>query len=137
MEDFWRDYEQKIGEKVLARSLGRYTSGWAEFDSNGWKNIWGLIIASESGLRFHHFPQQHWMDMFSRKREESKEKIFSIPREQIISAELFKEPNWFIRMFSTPAPRLLVKYRDENGEEKKLFLEADLIHGDLAGSLSC
>jgi len=136
MEDFWREYEEKIGEKVLARCLGRYISGWEEFDSQNWRNLWGLIITSESGFRFHHFPQQHWMDTFSRKREAPQEKIFFIPREQILKAELFKEPNWFKRLFSSPAPRLIINYRDENGE-KKMFLEADLIHGDLIESLSC
>jgi hypothetical protein len=137
MEDFWLDYEEKIGEKVLARCLGRYLSGWAEFDNNGWANIWGLIIATEKSFRFHHFPQHHWADMLSRKRETPKEKIFSFSKEKIISAELFREPNWFLRLFKSPAPRLIVKYRDENDEEKNMFLEADLIHGDLVQALSC
>jgi len=136
MEDFWREYEEKIGEKVLARCLGRYVSGWAEFDSKNWKNVWGLIIASESGFRFHHYPQQHWMDMFQRSRQAPKEKIFLILKEQIISAELIKEPNWFLRLFKSPAPQLIVIYRDDEGEEKKLLLEADLIHGDLIESLN-
>jgi hypothetical protein len=135
-DTFWQEYEEKIGEKVQARSLGKYLSGWEEFDSNNWTNLWGLIIASESGLRFHHFPQQHWLDTFSRNRETQKEKIFLLPREKIVSVQLIKEPNWFLRLFKSPAPQLIVIYRDDEGEEKKLLLEADLIHGDLIESLN-
>jgi hypothetical protein len=136
VEVFWQEYEEQIGEKVLARSLGRYISGWEEFESKGVTNLWGLIIATQSSLRFHHFPQHHWMDTFSRKREKQTEKIFSIPRERIISAQLIREANWLKRMFKSPAPDFIVMYRTESEEEKKLVFEADLIHGDLVESLS-
>jgi hypothetical protein len=136
VDTFWQEYEEKIGEKVLARSLGKYISGWDEFDSNRWINLWGLIIVTGGGLRFHHFPQHHWMDTFSRNRGTPKEKLFFLPREKIISAKLIKETNWFLRLFKSPAPQFIVNYRDESEEEKKLFLEADLIHGDLVEALS-
>ena len=132
---FWQEYEEQLGEKILARSRGRYISGWEEFDSKRWTDIWGLIIVSGSGLRFHHFPQTHWADMLSRNRERPKEKIFDIPREKIAKAEIKKETNWLKRIFKSPSPRFTVNYRDNSGEEKRLIMEADLIQGDLAGSL--
>ena len=135
-DDFWQDYEEKIGEKVLARGLGKYVSGWEEFDSQGWINIWGLIIASAGGFRFHHFRQYHWMDTFSRSREPSKEKNFIVSREQIISAQLIKESNWLKKLFGSPSPKLIVNYRDNAATEKRLCFEADLIHGDLVESLN-
>ena len=135
-EIFWKEYEETIGEKVLARSLGRYLSGFEEFDAKGWTNIWGLIIASDGGLRFHNFPQNHWMDMLNRNTKPAKEKIFMIPRDRLISAELVKEPNWFLRLFKSPSPQLIVNYRDESGAEKKLLMEADLIHGELLENLN-
>ena len=135
-DTFWKEYEENIGEKVLARSLGKYITGWEEFDAKGWSNIWGLIIVTESGLRFHNFPQHHWMDMLNRNREPSKERIFSIQRERLISAELVKEANWFLRLFKSPSPQLIVSYKDELGGEKKLFMEADLMHGDLLETLN-
>ena len=135
-DTFWQEYEEQIGEKVLARGLGRYISGWEEFDSKKLTNLWGLIIATQSGFRFHHFPQNHWMDTFSRNREKPTEKIFSIPKDRIISAQLIKETNWLKKIFSSPAPPLIIDYRDESGGEKKLILEADIVHGDLTGSLS-
>ena len=135
VDDFWQEYEKQIGEKVLARSLGRYISGWDEFDSNSLTNLWGLIIVTKTSFRFHHFPQQHWMDMFNRNRETAKEKIFTVPREKIVSAELIKETNWLKKIFQPPAPHFIINYRDESEIEKKLLLEADLVHGDLVESL--
>jgi len=135
-DTFWKDYEEKIGEKVLARSLGRYISGWGEFDDKGWTNVWGLIIATEGALRFHHFPQHHWMNALSRTHKEPKEKTFSLPRENIISAQLVKESNWFLKILKSPAPQLVIRYRDESETEKMLLMEADLIHGDLVETLT-
>jgi hypothetical protein len=135
-DSFWQEYEEKTGEKVLARSLGQYISGLEEFDNKGWKSIWGLLIATSGGFRFHHFPQHHWMDTFSRNRKSQEDKIFFLPREQIISVQLIKETNWLKRIFSSPAPQLIVKYRSEGDVKKRLLLEADLIHGDLIGALS-
>jgi len=59
-----------------------------------------------------------------------------IPRDRLISAELVKEPNWFLRLFKSPSPQLIVNYRDESGAEKKLLMEADLIHGELLENLN-
>ena len=135
VEIFWQEYAEQIGQKVLARGLGRYISGWKEFDIGGLTSLWGLIIATDGGFRFHHFPQQHWADLIGRRREKPTERIFTIPGEKIISSELKKETNWLKKIFGSPAPILSIIYRDESGEERKLLLEADIIHGDLAGSL--
>jgi hypothetical protein len=59
-EKFWREYEEKTGEKVLARTLGQYVSGWDEFGDLSAGPLWGLIIATSGGFRFHHFPQANW-----------------------------------------------------------------------------
>ena len=136
VDDFWQEYEKQLGEKVIARSLGRYISGWEEFDNDGLTNLWGLIIVTRAGFRFHHFPQHHWMDMFNRNREAAKEKIFSIPKDKIVSAELIKETNWLKKIFQPPAPHFTVNYLDESENKKKLLLEADLVHGDLVEGLN-
>ena len=135
-DTFWKEYEEKIGEKVLARCLGRYMSGWGEFEEKAWSNIWGLIIATETSLRFHHFPQHNWVSALSRNYKEPKEKAFTLPRGKIISAELVKENNWFLKLLKSTVPRLVVNYTDDSGAEKKLSVEADLIHGNLVEILN-
>ena len=131
-DKFWREYEEKTGEKVLARSLGRYMSGWEEFDSKGWSAIWGLIIATSGGFRFHHFPHQSWLEVLTQfsDREEPKEKTIFIQREKILSAMFIKESRWWKKILSPAPPRLLITYRDETENERQLILEVDYYTAD-------
>ena len=129
---FWKEYEEQTGEKVLSRSLGRYISGWEEFDSKRLNNIWGLIIATSGGFRFHHFPQQSWLlalTQFS-SRETPKEKTIFIRKEDIISAKIFKESHWWKKLLAPRPPQLTMVYRDGTGNERQLLLEVDYYNSD-------
>jgi hypothetical protein len=136
-EDFWLEYEKQTGEKVLARSLGRYMSGWEEFDSQGWNSIWGLIIATSGGFRFHHFPQTSWFEaMFNFADSKApKEKVFFIPKENIISAKLIDEAAWWKKIFRSIPPQLLIDYKDETEGIKQVLLEVEFKHENLAETL--
>jgi hypothetical protein len=127
-EDFWGDYEKQIGEKVLARGLGRYLSGWDEFDAAGGKPLWGLLIAAEGGFRFHHFPQVNWFEALARLSsswEAPREKTFFIPRERIAGVELRKESSWWKRLLAPSPPLLVIRYRTAEGAEAELLAETD------------
>jgi hypothetical protein len=126
-EDFWREYEEKTGEKVLASSMGQYVSGWDEFGNLSGAPLWGLIIATSGGFRFHHFPQTNWLSLFFQagSGELAKEKTIFIPNDKIISAVLHKETKWYKKIFSFSVPRLLIRYLDETGTEKELLLYAE------------
>jgi len=136
-EDFWREYEEQTGEKVLARGLGRYVSGWEEFDSKEWTSIWGLIIATSGGFRFHHFPQTSWLNALSNlgNNDAPKEKTFFIPKEKIISAKLIEETTWWRKIFRSFPPQLLIDYRDGAENTKQVSLEVEFKHENLAESL--
>jgi len=128
-DNFWQEYEENTGEKVLARSLGKYMSGWEEFDSKGWNSIWGLIIATSGGFRFHHFPQQSWLTAmvnFS-SREAPKEKTIFVQKERILSARIIKESKWWKKFFSPTPPHLIVNYRDGMENERQLLMEIDYL----------
>jgi len=141
-DDFWREYEEKTGEKVLAHGIGRYVSGWEEFDRNKWTSIWGLVIATSGGFRFHHFPQQSWLDSLigGSGREEPKEKTIFITKEKIISARLLVETKWWKKLFSPSQPQLAIEYHDiEN--TRRLLVEVvigakDPVFNDLMGQLN-
>lgn len=124
-DTFWKEFEEKTGEKVLARSLGRYVSGWEGFDCRGRASVWGLIIASSGGFRFHHFPQKSWLDNLANFGGESepKEKTIYIPGERILAADIIAETAWWKKIFSPAPPRLLIRYRDDGGNERVLELE--------------
>jgi hypothetical protein len=138
-EEFWGDYENQIGEQVLARSLGRYLSGWDEFDRSGEGPLWGLLIVTGGGFRFHHFPQVSWLDALTRFNsggESPREKTFFIPRHKIDSAELRIETSIWKRIFIPHPPLLAIHYRNEAGLERELLAEADSKAAGLAEQLS-
>jgi hypothetical protein len=129
-DTFWQDYEEKTGEKVLSRGLGRYISGWQEFDEKKWGGIWGLIITTSGGFRFHHFPQNSWIDVLTRFAEEEqvKEKTIFIPAEKIASSQLIKETRWWKKILSPSVPQLVIRYTDEMGREGRLLFEAEYLN---------
>jgi len=128
-DTFWQEYEEKTGEKILGRGLGKYVSGWVLFDEKKLKGIWGLVITTTGGFRFHHFFQKTWMDsLFSspQQTELPKDKTIFIPQEKIISTEFIEEKKWWKKIFTTLAPQLVIVYKDEqSGEEKRLVFEAE------------
>ncbi|MCL2211115.1 MAG: hypothetical protein FWB95_04265 [Treponema sp.] len=126
-DTFWQEFEEKTGEKVITRGLGKYISGWNDFDEKGWGGLWGLIITTSGGFRFHHFPQKTIFDSFTgfMKTESVKEKTIFIPQEKIISSETAKEKKFWTKFFSSLPPRLVIYYKDDSGEEKKLIFESE------------
>jgi hypothetical protein len=137
-DDFWRDYEEKTGEQVLARSLGQYISGWEEFDEKGWNSIWGLVIATSGGFRFHHFPHMGWIEALSRLTsggEPPQEKTLFLPRDRIITAELRRETKWWKKILFPSSPRLIIHYRNMAGEEREMLLQTEYQSGGLVEHL--
>jgi len=126
-DKFWQEYELKTGEKVLAKSMGYYLSGWEDFDSQGLIGVGGLIIASSGGFRFLYMPPNHWTQDFAffRRREKPEEKSFFISGENIISAQCVVEKRWWIKLFFPTTPKILIMYRDETGNERQLSLKSD------------
>jgi len=108
---FWEDYEKKHGEKVLAYALGKYVAGWAEFA----EPLWGLVIATAGGFRFHHFPHEGWFQVMTRTAvggEAPQEASLFIPRSALTGAELRRESSWWKRLLVFSPPCLAVHYRD-------------------------
>jgi hypothetical protein len=134
-EQFWREYGARYGETVHAYGLGRYISGWAEFQDT----LWGLLIATSGGFRFHHFPHEGWIQALSRISfggDAPKERTLFIPQERILGVELRIEKSWWKRFLNPSLPRVLIQYRldggaageDEPGGEGReglLVIEAD------------
>jgi len=128
-DTFWQEYEEKTGEKILGRGLGKYVSGWLLFDEKKLKGIWGLVITTTGGFHFHHFFQKTWMDsLFSspQQTELPNDKTIFIPQEKIISTEFIEEKKWWKKIFTSSAPQFVIVYKDEqSGEEKRLIFEAE------------
>ena len=126
----------------MSHGLGRYVSGWEEFDDNRWISIWGLIITTSGGFRFIHFPQRTWIDSLVGwyGREGPKEKTIFIPKEKIISARLDVETKWWKKLFVPSPPKLFIDYHDGD-TTRRLVAEVEIgakdpVFGDLAGQLN-
>jgi hypothetical protein len=123
--EFWRDYEAKIGEKIVRYGLGRYLSGWDEFKSD----LWGLVIVTEGGFRFHHFPHEGWLGALTRVGggggSTPTEKTLHIPKSSFISIELKKEKSLLKRILAPMMPTILVRYRKVDGNDGTLVFELD------------
>jgi hypothetical protein len=133
-DQFWQEYEEQIGEKVLAKALGRYMQGWAEYEGP----LWGLVIATSGGFRFHHFPHESWISALARVSTGSKppvEKTIFIPREKISSVELRIEKRWWKKIFSPVPPMLIISYRTETSQES-LYAETELNAKDVFAALT-
>ena len=131
-DTFWQEFEEQTGEKVISRGLGKYVCGWDEFDENKWNGIWGLLITTSGGFRFHHFPQMSWITALANlgSEKQPKEKTIYIPNEKILSTQLIKETKWWKKIFSNTVPRLVVRYTEDisstsDMKEKLLMFEAE------------
>jgi hypothetical protein len=134
--EFWKEYEEAHGETVQAFCLGLYLRGCAHIDYS----LWGLLIATDTGFRFHHFPQESWISALSRLTaggggKGPKEKTIFIPREKIISVEYRIEQNWFKRIFTASQPLFVLRYYDEAGTKYELAAETDKGSLDVVESL--
>jgi len=106
---FWREYEAQHGERVEAFTLGRYLSGWDGLA----EPLWGLLIATDGGFRFHHFAQESWFGSLSRGssgKNAPKEQTFFIPKGWISRVELRQERSWIMRLIKGTPPILAIRY---------------------------
>jgi len=127
---FWKEFEEKTGEKVLARGLGKYVSGWEEFAEKKLDGkLWGLLITTSGGFHFKNFAQNNLIDSLFRsalQNEPPQDKIIFIPQEKISSFELKKESKWWKKLLRSSSPQLVIMYKNDNGgEDKRLVFEAE------------
>ncbi|MDR2070834.1 MAG: hypothetical protein LBP81_05405 [Treponema sp.] len=133
---FWKEYEEKCGEKVLAYTLGQYLSGWEDFNLSQRESLWGLLIATSGGFRFHHFPHEGWIQALSRLSsggDAPKEKTLFIPQDRLVSVELRVEKSLLKKIFLPSPPRLVIRYGDAGGE---LVMETDQKAKEIVRALS-
>jgi hypothetical protein len=133
--DFWREYGEKHGEKVLAYAMGQYLSGWAEYGAP----FWGLLIATDGGFRVHHFPQENWLQVLSRGSfgggKAPEEKTIFIPKDRLLSGELRVEKVWWKKIFFPSWPRLIIRYRDAQGAGAELAASTEKDAGKIVRAL--
>ena len=134
VDEFWTEFEQSTGEKVLAKSLGRYMSGLDERP----EPLWGLTVVTSGGFRFRHFPKEPSIFGIARLSPGSKppkEQSFFIPKETIDSIELVLEKRWWKKLMASSFP-LLIIHCQPGGTEQKVTIEVDRDAAALADALN-
>jgi hypothetical protein len=131
---FWADYSARFGETVLAHGLGRYVGG-AEVPGP----LWGLIVASDAGFRFYHFPNEGLIFGLARTMGQAvdppSEKTFFIARADLVRAELIDPPLWR-RWLLGEQPTLALRYRAADGSERMAAIETDPAARNVAAALA-
>ncbi|MFP3043360.1 hypothetical protein LQZ19_16220 [Treponema primitia] len=123
-DEFWKKYETALGETVHSYAMGQYLSGWPEYDYP----LWGLLIATSGGFRFHHFPHEGWLQILSRASsggDPPKEKTIFIPQDRILRAELRIEKSLLKRFIFARGPLFVLRYTDSTDTEAEFVAEAD------------
>jgi hypothetical protein len=136
--EFWKEFEARYGEKVLAFALGECLSGWDDYTPP----LWGLLIATDGGFRFHHFPHEGWLQVLARLSSGGKaptEKTLFVPRDHIISVELRREKSLLRRIFTAAQPKFILRYRADTGAEAaeaEFIAETDVKAGEIVKNLA-
>jgi hypothetical protein len=119
-----REYAERFNEDILELALGRYTGGWQEFAPP----LWGLVIVTDKGFRFHHFPHQSWLDAAVRatgRGTEPREKLIFIPKDRLVGFTFFEEKSWWRKLLIYTPPIMAVTFRDSQGTEADLRVEIE------------
>ena len=124
VHEFWREFEESTGEKVLAKSLGKYINGLDDRP----EPLLGLAVATSGGFRFRHFPKEPAIfgiaKLSSIGSKPPKEQSFFIPKEVMLSIELVQEKRLWKKLLASSFPVLIICCRLD-GAEKKVTIEID------------
>jgi len=121
VEAFWSDFEKEIGEKILSRTMCQH------FNSKKSQGEWGLLVLTESSVRFRPTPGENWFQSLFKmsapkvSKEPLEDTILSLGA--IANLELPKK-HFFDFLFSPPFTVITLHY-SAGGEARELLLGID------------
>ncbi len=112
--EFWRNFENETGEKVLARSIGQvYRS------PDKASGVWGLLVLTDKSFRFKHMPNDNWLLSLFRRVDRSAEpeklEDVVIPRAEILSVNAPKK-GFLDKLFGSAFANFSVSSRGSGAE---------------------
>ncbi len=116
VELYWRQLEESLGERILLRYLGEYSSGFPELKGP----VWGLFFLTPSALSFRTFPKDNWYESLMRSSrvplQGQGELTIRILLTQITRVELIRSERWWERFLLAKRPVIRVGYLGAGGE---------------------
>jgi hypothetical protein len=131
MEDaaarFRRDLEERTGEKVVAVAAASVAAANGDPESGDGRADWGVLVLTDSALRFSRQPHVHWLSSMLRYHDETPPP--KVPPELVIPLGddvSFDMParGALARLFSPPFERLTVSWK-ENGQPRVAAFSLD------------
>jgi len=130
IEAFWAHFEEEIGEKIISKTMGQY------FSSQKSQGEWGLLVLTDSTIRFRPTPGENWLQSLFRlgSPKQPKEPVPDtvLPLSYITAIEL-PQKHFFDFLFSPPFTVFTLRYR--LGDEEKILLFGADPKSDLFGKL--
>ncbi len=121
VEAFWSDFEKEIGEKIRSKTMCQH------FDSKKSQGEWGLLVLSESTLRFRATPGENWFQslfkMAAPKVSQEPREDVVLPLRDISGLELPKK-HFFDFLFSPPFTVITLRYA-AGGEAREVLFGVD------------
>ncbi len=121
VETFWSGFEKEIGEKIVSRTMCQH------FNSKKSQGEWGLLVLTESSVRFRPTPGENWFQSLFKiaAPRVSKEPLEDtvLPLNAISNLELPKK-HFFDFLFSPPFTVITLRY-SVGGEARELLLGID------------
>ncbi len=113
-EQYWANLEREIGEKILFYTLGQSLTPMGEKQP---VPIWGLFYITQTRLFFRHFPKSGKLSVFGFGGSPTVDdpETFSVPRDTFVRVEILAKKKWWLRLFSSSMPAVVVEYRTEGG----------------------
>ena len=121
VEAFWSGFEKEIGEKILSKTMCQH------FNSKKSQGEWGLLVLTESALRFRPTPGENWFQslfkMAAPKAPQEPLEDTVLPLGSISDLELPRK-RFFDFLFSPPFTVITLRYTID-GESRNLLLGID------------
>lgn len=120
-EVFWAQFESEIGEKIVSRTMGQHFRGKRD------QGEWGLLVLTESTLRFRPTPGENWFDSLFRMatpkvpRQPADDTVIPLAA---IRSLILPRKRFFDLLFSPPYLIFTLIY-DADGQERSILLGAD------------
>jgi len=120
---YWKEKENKLGERILGKNICEYISGYRDFD----RKTWGILYFTKNSFYFDIFHEKKFFfsSIFKVNRTDQDKKIntFQIPWKDVIKIDLPKAKNYFLSIFFPPDSLTIVSYSDKsNYRDCKLVL---------------
>ena len=121
-EEFWRNREEELGEKVLGKTLGRVIV------ENDPVPLWGLFYTTSKAIYFQTFRSENWLSLLfsgGKGSNRTKDETIEIPEKSITNLSLRPRKGGFLRLMRQPPLVELTWTNPITGDNQEMIFEME------------